>query len=119
VTKDFSKECMLTVLTQIFSEVGIYPNIIFLQKPKRMVETNTKIMKENKELLEVLKEQADSKTLIEVFQKSKIKWIIRLSNHSCKVIHSLDLLMKTVYKDNGKIITNELAGLRTYFEIFV
>ena len=32
VTEDFSKECMLTVLTQILSEVGIYPNIRFFQK---------------------------------------------------------------------------------------
>jgi hypothetical protein len=83
-----------------------------------VVKTNTKITKENKELLQVLREQADSKKLIEMFQKIDIKWILRISNHSCEVIHSLDPLMKTVYKDNGKIVTNELSGLQTYFPNF-
>ena len=118
VTEDFSKECMLTVLIRILSEVGKYPNISFLQKLKKVVKSNTKITKENKELLQVLKEQADSKKLIDTFQKSDIKWILRLSNYSCEVIHSLDPLRKTLYKDNGKIVTNELSGLRTYFPNF-
>ena len=114
VTKDFSRECVLTILAEIFGKVGTYPSFEFLLKLKTVVENHLKIMKDNKDLWHVVNQQPNKDSLVKALQEQKLEWIVRISDETCEIVTSKDPLVKITYLNCGKIMNSELSGLRMF-----